>query len=122
MLDFYSLLKVFWEKFEKINYKYVDKVIVTAQKDRDYLISRYGNKNINIIFNYPNISIKDSSLDLRQKYSISEHKKIFLYQGAIQAGRGIEEMIKLLLYFEDSVACIAGEGLFKREIIKISIK
>ena len=112
----------FWEKFEKINYKYVDKVIVTAQKDRDYLISRYGNKNINIIFNYPNISIKDSSLDLRQKYSISEHKKIFLYQGAIQAGRGIEEMIKLLLYFEDSVACIAGEGLFKREIIKISIK
>ena len=80
----------FWEKFEKINYKYVDKVIVTAQKDRDYIISRYGNKNINIIFNYPNISIKDSSLDLRQKYSISEHKKIFLYQGAIQAGRGIE--------------------------------
>ena len=56
------------------------------------------------------------------KFNIDKNKKIFLYQGSIQAGRGIEQMIALLHHFENSVACIIGDGEHKHEIIKLTNK
>lgn len=114
--------QLFWSFFERKYYKNVNKVLVSAEKDREFLISRFGYKDIQLIFNFPNIQKKTSKINLCHKFNISEKKKIFLYQGAIQIGRGIEEMISLLNYFEDCVACIVGDGEHKREIIKLSEK
>ena len=111
--------QLFWTYYEKMNYRYVDRVLVTAKKDKDFLISKYGLKDISIIMNFPSINNEKSTINLREKFNISKNKKIFLYQGAIQAGRGIEEMIALLSHFENSVVCIIGDGEHKRQIIKL---
>ena len=114
--------QLFWTYYEKINYKYVDKVLVTARKDKDFLISRFGLKDISLILNFPSINNEKSTINLRKKFNIDKNKKIFLYQGSIQAGRGIEQMIALLHHFENSVACIIGDGEHKHEIIKLTNK
>jgi len=111
--------QLFWAYYEKKNYKYVDKVLVTARKDKDFLISRYGLKDISLILNFPSINSEKPTINLREKFNIAKNKKIFLYQGAIQAGRGIEEMIALLSHFENSVVCIVGDGEHKQQVIKL---
>ena len=111
--------QLFWTYYEKINYKYVDKVLVTARRDKDFLISRYGLKDISLILNFPSMNNEKSTINLREKFNIAKNKKIFLYQGAIQAGRGIEEMVALLCHFENSVVCVVGDGEHKQQIIKL---
>ena len=109
----------FWFLYEKKYYKKMDKVLVTAEKDKDFLISQYGYKDIEIIFNFPAIQTNKCKINLRDKFKITENNKIFIYQGVVQEGRGIEEMINLLTYFKDCVACIVGDGEYKSEIINL---
>jgi glycosyltransferase involved in cell wall biosynthesis len=118
-LVYKPIKQLFWTYYEKINYKYIDKVLVTAKKDKEFLISKYGLKDISLILNFPNIQNKKSMINIREKFKISENNKIFLYQGAIQIGRGIEQMITLLHHFEDSVVCIIGKGEHKQKIIQL---
>jgi len=114
------LKQLFWTYYEKINYKYIDKVLVTAKKDKEFLISKYGLKDISLILNFPNINNKKSMINLREKFNIAENNKIFLYQGVIQIGRGVEQMIKLLNHFENCVVCILGDGEHKKKIVQLA--
>ena len=111
--------QLFWSLYERKYYKNVDKVLVTADMDREFLNFRYGHKDIELIFNFPIIQTETCITNLREKFKIPEKDKIFLYQGAIQIGRGIEEMINLLNHFNDCVACIVGDGEYKSEIINL---
>ena len=52
--------------------------------------------------------IKTNSL--KKKLNLEENNKIFLYQGALQYGRGIKIMLNLLKYFPNAHAVILGEG------------
>jgi len=112
----------FWSFYEKVYYKNIDKVFVTAKLDKDFLISKYGNKEIQIICNFPNSQQNSNYSNLKEKYNISVNQKIFIYQGAIQIGRGIDEMISLLKDFKDCVALIVGEGEYKTNLDKLSRK
>jgi len=114
--------QLFWSMYEQIFYKKINKVIVTAKSDKTYLINKYGEKEIEIIYNFPNSQIKKTHVDLRKRFNISPNYKIFIYQGAIQIGRGIDEMINLLTDFKECVAVIIGEGEYKIQLEKLADK
>ena len=114
------LKQFFWSLYERIYYKNMDKVLVTANSDKAFLLSKYGNKDIQIIYNFPKSSQMTHHINIKEKYDISENMKIFIYQGAIQVGRGIDEMISLLKDFKDCVALIVGEGKYKSDLEKLS--
>ena len=45
-----------------------------------------------------------------------QKKIIFLYQGVLHEGRGIKQMIQLLLHFKNAHAVIIGKGCYKNEL------
>ena len=45
-----------------------------------------------------------------------QEKIIFLYQGVLHEGRGIKQMIQLLLHFKNAHAVIIGKGCYKNEL------
>ena len=106
----------FWSIYEQYFYKNMDQIIVTAQIDKKFLISKYGEKKIDIIHNFPKIQENVNYINIRNKYNIPKNSKIFIYQGAIQIGRGIEEMISLLTIFKNCVGLIVGDGEYKPQI------
>lgn len=112
--------QLFWSLYERIYYKNIDKVLVTANSDKAFLLLKYGDKDIQTIYNFPKFSKMNNNINIKEKYDISKNMKIFIYQGAIQAGRGIDEMISLLKYFKDCVALIVGEGEHKSDLEKLS--
>ena len=116
------LAQFFWSLYEKIFYKSMDRIIVTAESDKMYLINRYGGKEIEMIYNFPQIPNSNSNMDIRKRFNITSNTKIFIYQGAIQAGRGIDVMIKLLTKFPQCVAFIVGEGDYKIQLEQYAIE
>ena len=83
-----------------------------------FLIKKYGNLNISILKNYPSVLMKRNSKGhLKNITGINKDRKIFLYQGVLQYGRGIISMINLLKHFDVADAVIIGDGDYKKEII-----
>lgn len=48
--------------------------------------------------------------ELVQRFKFGLHKKIIIYQGAINAGRGVDYAIRAMQYVENAVLIIAGSG------------
>ena len=109
----------FWSFYEKLYFNKVDKVFVTATSDKEFLLKKYGKKEIFEILNFPKIVESTLKINIREKYNIPKENKIFIYQGAIQFGRGIDEMIFLLKEFPKITALIVGTGSYKTELIKL---
>ena len=111
-----------WSWIEKKNINKTQTVFVTAKSDKVILEKLYKNLNIIYIYNFPSLKIKSSKKELlRKKINIENNKKIFLYQGALQEGRGIKIMIKLLEDFDNAVAVIIGEGEYYKILKKYAI-
>lgn len=101
--------------------KKVDKIVVTGEIDKDYLMKHF-NLNIPyyIIKNFPPYQKVIQSNVIREKFAISSEKKILIYQGMISEGRGILSAIKALTYLENYVFCILGEGSLRNQAEELS--
>jgi len=56
------------------------------------------------------ISINKKSNYLRSKYNISKTDIILIYQGVLQKGRGVQQMISIIENTENTVGVIVGDG------------
>ena len=107
----------FWSWIEKKYITKVQSVIVTAPGDGTILNNIYNNLNLVIIYNFPSRKmIPTGKYSLRKKLKLSKEKTIFLYQGVLHEGRGIKQMIKLLIHFKNAIAVIIGEGCYKNKL------
>tara|TARA_B110000438_G_C15768084_1_gene630561 strand:- start:193 stop:1299 length:1107 start_codon:yes stop_codon:yes gene_type:complete len=103
--------------YEKYFLKYVNKVLVTAETDLNYLkkkYSRYTNLDWQIIYNYPANYSPQIKQNLHKYYRIPSDNKIILYQGVISRGRGIGQLIKLIEKTNIYSAVIVGGGTYKQ--------
>ena len=92
-------------------------IITTAITDTNYLkqfYSKYKNIQYYTIYNFPpKININKKSNYLRDKYNIKNHQIILLYQGVLQRGRGIKQMINIVNNTKNYVGVIIGSGELK---------
>ena len=96
---------------EKKYIKSVDEIIVTAERDADYLKEHLTDRiNYTTIKNLPPYMDKSDSDIIRNKFSIPHNAGIVLYQGMLLSGRGIEKTIEAVLTIKDAVFVILGEG------------
>lgn len=103
-----------WSIIERIYINKVDSILVTAPGDKVILNTKYSNLNINVIYNYPSLSMKPKKTSkLRERLNIDSSSTIFLYQGVLHKGRGIKSMLEILNYFNDTYALIIGDGPYK---------
>ena len=90
----------------------------------------YSGVNIkyHTLFNFPpKLHCNNKSNYLREKYNIKNHQNILLYQGVLQPGRGIKQMIQIVYNTNHNVGIIIGDGelikkLLKREFLQITLQ
>ena len=98
--------------FEKHNLKYVNQIMVTADTDLNFLQNIYQkHKGLqwHIIYNYPPSNFINPSPELMPQ-SIPQNNIKIIYQGVLQKGRGIKQLIDLANHNPAISAIIVGEG------------
>ena len=103
----------YWNyQFEKYHLKYVSHVMVTAESDLVVLKNKYKDKlhlKWHVIYNYPGHFQQEKPKQLLSKFIQKQNIKI-IYQGVLQKGRGIKQLIDLAIYNNNISAVIVGGG------------
>lgn len=111
----------------KLNYflegfliKFPVRVINVSSTIANDYVRLYGIPKPLVILNCPNYRDQEKKNIFREKFGINSAQKIFLYQGALSPGRGIELLLKLFssLQSENCVLVCMGYGPLEGEIIK----
>jgi glycosyltransferase involved in cell wall biosynthesis len=104
--------KNFWLKIEKIILPKIKYCYTVSNSIADYYNDKY-NTDFKVVKNYPK-QIKKITKS-RFPFEI-ENKKLILYQGALNKGRGLELMIYTMSFIEEALFVLIGDGDIKNEL------
>ena len=112
----YSFDKIY--KIEKFLLNFTDKVIVENKTRADYHHDLYKELPA-AIHNYSELYDieKVKTMPLRKEYNIPEDKKIVLYQGGMQDGRGLFKLLEAFVNIEGAVLFMIGDGKERQNLI-----
>lgn len=99
-----KFVKNIWLKIEKKIVPKLKSTYTVSEPIAKIYNEKYGT-NFIVINNYPNFS----ELKAKTNFSNTE-KKVILYQGALNIGRGIELVIKSMKYIDNAIFVIIGDG------------
>ena len=94
-----------WLKIEKNILPKLKNCYTVCQSIADYYNDKY-NTDFKVIRNLP----EKSKIEVTKFPFDVENKKIILYQGSLNIGRGLELMIDTMQYLENSIFVIVGDG------------
>lgn len=99
---------------------FVDRMVTVSAGIADEYVKRYGIKKPAIVLNAPPSNKAKKTNLLREELGINKDKKIFLYQGGLSVGRGIETMIEAfeILNVSNAVLVLMGDGELEQWIKK----
>lgn len=103
--------------FESSLIKLVKHVFVVSEPIEHWYKNEYDLKNVTTIINAPYYNTVSSNGYLRKVFDIGNEKLIFLYQGDLSRGRGIELILEAF-QLEPDGACVVflGNGTLENEI------
>lgn len=110
------LTQSIWNIFEKLCIKKANAVSTVCDSIAKELKYKY-NKNCVVIRNVPKYHKRNSF----EKQDNNQEIKILLYQGALNSGRGIEQMIGAMLFLYDVKLVIAGSGYLEKALKQMVI-
>ena len=105
------------QKLEKSLIRYTDRVITVSETIANEYVRLYNIEKPVLVFNTPYYKeIKPTNI-FREKFHISKEKNIFLYQGALSQGRGIEILLEAFTSLdENNIIIFMGYGLLEDHI------
>lgn len=107
-------------KMESFLLKFVDQMIVENHTRAKYNEDLYGFYP-KVVHNYPFVQKKEiEKIDLHEMLDISKDEKILLYQGGIQTGRGLENLVKAAPHFTEGTLVFIGDGRIKNKLIQLT--
>ncbi len=113
-------------RFVRSVWLFLEKIIVPrlalASTVNDSIARIYSEKYgtpFQVIRNVPEIHQPDQPYDLPPQ---AEGKKIVIYQGAVNTGRGIEQVIRAVAPMDDVVFLVAGTGDIVGEITELIVR
>lgn len=83
---------------EKISFRYIDNLIIVSPSIQKWYHKEFTVKRSSVVLNSPVVSTSKSIYGknyLREKYNIPEDCRIFIYNGGLTQGRGIELIINV---------------------------
>lgn len=110
----------YYSQSEKFFIDKIDTMIVENHTRAKYNEELYGFYP-NVVYNYP-FKQRSNQVDkapLRELLNISSDEKILLYQGGIQAGRGLDKLIQAVPLFKEGILVLIGDGRIKPELEKM---
>ncbi|MDR1679780.1 MAG: glycosyltransferase family 4 protein [Prevotellaceae bacterium] len=99
------LVKAIWQSIEKLVFPHLKNAFTVCKSIADYYKNRY-NLSMGVVRNFPNRKHSDTN----ERKLFFEGKKIILYQGAVNVGRGLEWVIEAMPQVENAVLVIIGDG------------
>lgn len=106
---------------EKICIQYVDAVITVSNSISNEYVNLYNIKKPALVLNTPPyIEIEKQNI-FRKTFNIGIDKTIFLYQGSLAQGRGIEILLKTFEQLDNkNIIIFMGYGVLEETIMTIS--
>ncbi len=100
---------------EKVLLKFVSSVITVSDSIANEYVKLYGVPKPSVVLNCPLYAAQEKKNIFREKFNIRSDQKIFLYQGALSHGRGLDIILDV---FEkqknnESVLVIMGYGVLE---------
>jgi glycosyltransferase involved in cell wall biosynthesis len=112
----------FGSRAEKRMIKKVDACVTVGNKVKDYLENTLNIRGILVIYNCPYIQTTNEKIDLRALLGLSQNDKILLYQGVMNQGRGLIEMIHAQKFTHSNIKFVLmGDGPMKAELQELAI-
>lgn len=111
-------MKILVRTFEHMFIKWSRLVITVSPSIREYYNTVFNLKEVALIRNLPNEMNVLRSNTLREKLGLDNNQRIFLYQGMLGKGRGIEVLLSAFQARKDKNAVIVfmGFGVLKEKI------
>lgn len=90
----------------------VDYVICVGERIRGWYVQQYRIANASVVLNCPEppAEAAESRVDLRERFAIPTTAPVFLYQGLLSAGRGIELMLETFREVPEAHLVLLGDG------------
>lgn len=112
-----------WKTFENYLFPRLDS-IVTVNASIAKLYSDKYNKKVHVCRNIP-LEIINKNIISKDQIGIPADKKVILYQGAVNMGRGLEWMLEAMPLIDTAVLLIIGNGdvrmLLQERALKLGI-
>ncbi|MDR1762969.1 MAG: glycosyltransferase [Dysgonamonadaceae bacterium] len=108
------IVKWVWTKIEDLIFPFLLNSYTVCQSIADSYNNRYG-INMQVVRNIPSASSSPATTERPIK---AVGKKILLYQGAVNEGRGLEYIIAAMNYLDKCVLYIVGDGDIVNELKK----
>lgn len=117
-----GIQKIVVKKLENYLIPYADKVICVSDAIANEYIKLYDIEKPALVLNTPLYQKVEKKDIFREYFDITKEKTIFLYQGALSNGRGIEILLDTFKSIEDdkSVIVFMGYGPLEELIISAS--
>lgn len=103
--------------FERLFIRYPDCVIHENDTRAKYFRRVYG-FSPEVIYNYPFLQKNTQKIDLHNQLQIDETEPILLYQGGLQIGRGLENLLAAVPLFKKGTVVLIGDGKLKLTLKK----
>jgi glycosyltransferase involved in cell wall biosynthesis len=104
---------------EKKMVKSADEFVTTSISFKNYFQDKYKRDDIQIVMNCPNIQTANDFYDFRSEYNLSSDSFVLLFQGRLNAGRALIEMIESMAYVKSNVHLfVIGDGTLKKDMQK----
>jgi glycosyltransferase involved in cell wall biosynthesis len=100
-----KLVKKIWTKIEDLSFPYITHGYTVCESIANYYNNRYG-IHLDVIRNIPSFH---SYTGKKTKLNY-DGRKIILYQGAVNEGRGIEWIMDSMQYIDNAVFIVIGNG------------
>lgn len=107
-------VRSFWLLIEKLIFPHLKNTLTVNYKIADLYEKSYG-VSVTVIRNVPCLRTPQKLTPLNIS---AKGRKIILYQGALNIGRGLELMIDAMALLQNHILLIAGEGDIKEQLIK----
>lgn len=119
--------KYFGRLVERIAFRYVDTFFVVSQSILDWYKRNFGVVNISLLRNIPETPPATvQKLDrgfLRRKLGLNDEDRIFLYQGILTRGRGVELLLEAFSKAPRNCCLVMlGNGPLEAKVKELSVK
>ena len=120
----HGIQKIAIKKLENFFIPYVDKVITVSDTIAQEYVKLYGIQKPALVLNTPEYTKVIKKNLFREIFNINKDKTIFLYQGSLNHGRGIEVLMKTFQSIENDkyILIIMGYGPMEKEIKEVTMK
>ena len=110
--------KLFSKIVESVLIKKADHIFVVSENIADWYEEKYGIKRPTVVLNAPSLFPFQESNVFRDIFNLRADQKIFLYQGMLASGRGIELLLDCFAERKDDAVVIIflGYGPLEKEI------